>query len=312
MVRQGYTTINEVLRDITANNQGMLSNGFNGAFAGGATGVSLRGLTVGATLVLIDGLRMVAVSPGGRRSAQLRRHLQHPVRRDRAHRSPAGRRLRHLRLRRDRRRGQHHPEEDYKGFQFTAEGGAPFKSGGGENIHASITGGWGEAGMNGFVTFEYRKQESISFQSRQGEDWANMNWAPHGGIDLRPGARSAMVANPLFNNAPYLQRPGSSATDPTAFAFLNSNCDFARRQANQCIFDNTWDNVTPETENINVIGRFNMPLGNDWNLSLTGSWFDSKGEQDRRHLAMPAGSFAPNIAFGPGRPRPSCTASPSS
>ncbi len=59
LVRSGYTTVSEVLRDITSNGQGMLGQGFAGAFAGGASGVALRGLTVGATLTLIDGMRMV-------------------------------------------------------------------------------------------------------------------------------------------------------------------------------------------------------------------------------------------------------------
>ena len=54
----GYTSISDVLNHLTANGQGTLSQGFNRAFAGGASGVSLRGLTVGATLVLIDGHRM--------------------------------------------------------------------------------------------------------------------------------------------------------------------------------------------------------------------------------------------------------------
>jgi iron complex outermembrane receptor protein len=58
MKKSGYTTVAEVLRDITANGQGTLSQGFNQAFAGGASGIALRGLTVGATLVLIDGHRM--------------------------------------------------------------------------------------------------------------------------------------------------------------------------------------------------------------------------------------------------------------
>ena len=57
---------------------------------------------------------------------------------------------------------------------------------------------------------------------------------------------------------------------------------------------------TPETENINVIGRFSMPLGEDWNLSLTGSWFDSKGEQNRRQFAVPAGSVVPQHRVRPG------------
>src|SRR5262249_28746316 len=54
----GYTTVSEVLRSNSANGAGTLSQSFNFAFAGGASGVSLRGLSVGATLVLIDGHRM--------------------------------------------------------------------------------------------------------------------------------------------------------------------------------------------------------------------------------------------------------------
>src|SRR2546430_7986680 len=57
--RSGYTTVSEVLRNLAANGQGTLSQSFNGAFAGGGSGVALRGLTVGATLTLIDGERMI-------------------------------------------------------------------------------------------------------------------------------------------------------------------------------------------------------------------------------------------------------------
>src|SRR5882757_4856964 len=53
----GYTSIQDVLHQLTANGQGTLSQGFAGAFATGASGIALRGLTVGATLVLIDGHR---------------------------------------------------------------------------------------------------------------------------------------------------------------------------------------------------------------------------------------------------------------
>ena len=52
MVREGYTSITEVLRDITANNQGLLSQGLPGASHRGAAAYRLRGLGVGATLVL--------------------------------------------------------------------------------------------------------------------------------------------------------------------------------------------------------------------------------------------------------------------
>ncbi len=68
------------------------------------SGVALRGLGVGATLVLIDGLRMSPYPASRRQPAQLRRHLEHPVLRGRAGRGAAGRRFRDLWLRRDRRR----------------------------------------------------------------------------------------------------------------------------------------------------------------------------------------------------------------
>ena len=56
--QSGYTTISEVLRNLPANGQGTLSNAFGLAFAGSATGISLRGLNTSATLVLVDGHRM--------------------------------------------------------------------------------------------------------------------------------------------------------------------------------------------------------------------------------------------------------------
>src|SRR3979490_624041 len=56
--QSGYTSTQEVLTQLTANGQGTLSQSFSGAFASGATGIALRGLNVGYTLVLIDGHRM--------------------------------------------------------------------------------------------------------------------------------------------------------------------------------------------------------------------------------------------------------------
>src|SRR5437879_52402 len=56
--RTGYADVSDVLRSIAANGAGTLSQSFNFAFAGGGSGISLRGLAVGATLVLIDGHRM--------------------------------------------------------------------------------------------------------------------------------------------------------------------------------------------------------------------------------------------------------------
>ena len=59
LVQSGYTDISDVLRNISANGASTLSQSFSFAFAVGASGISLRGLSLGDTLVLIDGERSV-------------------------------------------------------------------------------------------------------------------------------------------------------------------------------------------------------------------------------------------------------------
>ncbi len=70
ILNTGYTNVSDVLRTLSANGQGTLNQGFGQAFAAGASGIALRGLTVGNTLTLIDSERMVAypLSDDGERS----------------------------------------------------------------------------------------------------------------------------------------------------------------------------------------------------------------------------------------------------
>jgi len=60
IARSGFTSLTDVLQHLSANNMGSLGQGTPGAFGAGGSGISLRGLTVGATLVLIDGHRMAS------------------------------------------------------------------------------------------------------------------------------------------------------------------------------------------------------------------------------------------------------------
>jgi len=57
--QRGVTSVQEGIQQLTFNNGPALTNSFtaNGAFAGGASAVSLRGLSTNSTLVLFDGLR---------------------------------------------------------------------------------------------------------------------------------------------------------------------------------------------------------------------------------------------------------------
>ena len=163
LVKSGYTTVAEVLRDITANGQGLLSQGFQGAFAAGASGVALRGLSLGATLVLVDGLRMVAypLSDDGQRNFVDTSSIPFTA-------------IERVEVLLDGASAIYGSDaiggvvnfilkKNAEGVLLTAEGGAPFASGGGTNYHASITTGFGDTSstFSGFFTAEYRKQDSI-------------------------------------------------------------------------------------------------------------------------------------------------------
>ncbi len=55
--RAGITTISDAIRSISADSAGSIGTGFQTGFSAGGSAVSLRGLGVSSTLVLVDGLR---------------------------------------------------------------------------------------------------------------------------------------------------------------------------------------------------------------------------------------------------------------
>jgi iron complex outermembrane receptor protein len=67
LVRGGATSLNDVLRGVSANIGGIDENRTNG-FTAGAAGLNLRGIGSQATLVLINGRRLAAYAqPNTRR-----------------------------------------------------------------------------------------------------------------------------------------------------------------------------------------------------------------------------------------------------
>ena len=298
MKKSGYTTVSEVLRDLTANGQGTLSQGFNQAFAGGASGVSLRGLSVGATLVLIDGHRMAPypLSDDGQRSFVDISSIPFAV-------------VERIEILKDGASAVYGSDaiagvvnvilkRNFEGTVVTAEGGTT-QHGGGTTMNASITHGFGKASdtINGYVGLEYRHQDEIRLNQRSGE-FTNFNWTSVGGLDLRPGARNALVSSPRLRS-PYLQKPGSSSGSAANFAFY-SGCTYVQMRASECVYENNWAQLQPKSENLNLIGRINAQLSPEWDLNVTASYFDSKNQQTRQPSTIPFGSFAGITAIGPG------------
>ena len=288
--KSGYTSISEVLQTLTANGQGTLSNAFPGAFAGSATGISLRGLNTSATLVLIDGHRMAPfpLSDDGQRSFVDISSIPFDaverieVLKDGAsavYGSDAIAGVVNIILKRN-----------YKGTSVTADVGTTQK-GGGTTQHASAITGFGDLdanGWNAYVNLEYRHQDPIYQRQRQGKGaWSNLDQTGIGGINQTPGVIRPGSATPPTNGTVYLQGPGTFSAATTDFyatpmvpnAAYNGACTFAKLQAGSCAFVNPYAEIQPKTENLNIIGSFTQKLGDAWTLGLKASLFKSKGEQ---------------------------------
>jgi len=270
LAQSGYTSIADVLHNITANNMGSLSQANASAFAAGGSGVSLRGLTVGATLVLIDGHRMASypIPDDGERdfvdisSIPFDAIERVEVLKDGAsavYGSDAMAGVVNVIL-----------KKTFKGAAAGAEYGTSSK-GDGSTVHANLTYGWGDLageGSNTYATFEYRHQDAILWSARP--YLTRTDWTPYGGVDLTPG--NGTLPGP---QNPFLQ-------------------------------------IQPSTQHTNVLAKHTRRIGDDWQLSLAASVFDSVATQvgvfnsstNPGPLGNPVSSSTPatNVYFVPGQP----------
>ncbi len=316
----GYTTISQVLSSLTANGAGTLSNSFPGAFAGSATGVSLRGLNTSATLVMIDGHRMAPfpLSDDGQRSFVDLSSLPFDavdrieVLKDGAsavYGSDAMAGVVNVIL-----------KKDFVGTTGTVEAGTS-QEGGGTTEHASVMHGMGNLasdGYNAYVSLEYRHQGQITQRQREGDgQWANLDQSGIGGINQTPGIVTADVPIPPTFGTVYLTAPGpfSAATSDfygTAIkpvAGYNGSCTYATLQAGGCGFVSPDAEVQPSTENINFLASFKKTLGTGWLLDLKASAFNSRGEQQTpspssNGLEVFPTSISPIVAVSASNPIP--------
>jgi iron complex outermembrane receptor protein len=302
LVKSGYTSVSDVLRDITANGQGTISQSFNRAFAGGGSGVSLRGLTVGATLVLIDGHRMAPypLSDDGQRpfvdisSIPFDAVERIEILKDGAssvYGSDAIAGVVNVIL-----------KKTIVGTTVSAEGGDSQK-GGGATTHLSISHGFGDLdtdGYTGYVAAEFRHADAIRADQRSG-DWTRTDWTGQGGYNGTPGVSNDFNSNPN-TLSPYLIRP---VTDPATqkttniYAFYPGCAGFTANKA-ACAFTDHWSQLQPQTENINLIASLTKKLGGDWQVNFKASMFDSKDQVEIAPQNYPHGAYVGNTALGPG------------
>jgi iron complex outermembrane receptor protein len=305
----GYTNIADVLRNLSANAQGALGQSFGQSFAAGGQGVALRGLTVGGTLTLIDGERMVAypLSDDNQRSFVDISAIPFnaiegvEVLKDGAsalYGADAVAGVVNVKLKRK-----------FVGAEITAEGSTSYKRDGSGYHLAGLfgTGDLTNDGYNAYLAVDFHHIDQIAGSARHG-GFANLDWsALPGGINTTPGA-SGNPLNPYpASTTGYLLNPGDPADAGLAAQYFLPGCSAQLQATNQCTFRFP-GLIQPPAEQTNLLARVTKNLAAGWQLITTGSVFVSDAEQ-----VAPSSIYNPfpgtnyqlggqtNIAFGPGR-----------
>jgi len=309
----GFTNVADVLHNLSANGAGTLNQGFGQAFASGGSGIALRGLTVGNTLTLIDGERMVAypLTDDGERSfvdvsaIPLNSIESIEVLKDGAsalYGADAIAGVINIKL-----------KQTYQGAQFTGEGGASQHNDGWYWRAAGIV-GWGNLdsdGYNVYLDLDYHRNGLIWGTSRSGL-WTNLDWSIFpGGQNTNPGAIGATGLVFPDSTTGYLLNPTPNPANPNLLqqAHFLPGCDYALQSADKCTFAFPGQ-IQPPTSQTNFLAKMTKALGGDWKLTVTASLFNSVAQQTAPptepafgHLLQNTGAeqgSIPLIAWGPG------------
>lgn len=291
----GRTSVQEVLRDLTANGQGMLSQSFASAVASGGAGISLRGLSVGATLVLIDGHRMAPYPLGddGQRSFVDVATLPFDA-------------IERIEILKDSGSSAYGSDaiagvvniilkKSVVGGTISGDVGTSERGGGTLRRVAGLfgAGDLDADGHNGWLGVEYRAQDRIRFTDRRGL-FTKTDFRSSGGDNITSGAHNPSVGGHPLSGTGYVTNPGGDIV-----GFM-PGCDATKFAADQCTYGDTWHVIVPQTENLNVTGRWTQRVGREWQLSVQGSFFDSQAEQRLQPMTSFTTGFQ-GVAFGPGR-----------
>jgi iron complex outermembrane receptor protein len=295
--RSGKTSVAELLNDLAANGAGTLGTGFSGAFANGAAGVSLRGLTVGSTLVLIDGHRMspYAIGDDSQRSFVDVSNIPFDAvdtieilksGASSLYGSDAVAGVVNIKL-----------KKNFTGTRFSAESGRT-QHGGGATHRASVSTGIGDLdndGYNAFITAEWRHQDGIKVADRDQFAWDNRDWRSRGGNNLTLGVPTSLNSNLTAASSPFLYNPANpnnpidpatgqriaNVNNPANYQFLDPSCNFTLYRAGGCSVRDTTGFIQPPTENLNLLVGMTKKLTNNWELAFKGSLFKRDSTNNR-------------------------------
>jgi iron complex outermembrane recepter protein len=289
IAKSGLTTVADVVRTLSADNSGTLPTAFAGAFAAGASGIALRGLTVNSTLVLIDGLRAAdyALPDDGVRDFVDLNSI------------PIGT-IERIEVLQDGASSVYGADaiggvvnvilkKQYQGFSGGAEIGNS-QHGGGFEKHFDFMAGTGDLASdhyNAYLSVEYQSDNAIGVGQR-GYPYNTNDYTGFGGLNLHP--------NPDFSTGSIygsvtpgtLGTPGNVLTGvPNAGAVSQplQACPASAPQTTSplgsgnvyCDQNQTWySNDQPPTERVGVSGRFTVQINDNTTAYLSASYYQNK------------------------------------
>jgi iron complex outermembrane receptor protein len=291
--QSGYTDVSDVLRNLPSNGASTLTQDNPAAYAGGASGISLRGLTVGETLTLIDGHRMVPypLSDDSQRTFVDLSSIPDVA-------------IDRIEVLEDGASSEYGSDaiagvvnvllkKTFQGMQFNAEGGTSQRSDG-TLEHLTGIGGLGDLssqGFNFYTALELRHEDAILVTARQGL-FTNRDWAPYGGDDIIRGS----AGNVFEPYPPTISGALFNTSDPSAAPFYLPGCSASAQAADHCQYVDPGLQLQTPTRNLNVISRLTLRLADRWQLVATASFFESRAEQTGGYVE----ALYPNPEFAVG------------
>jgi iron complex outermembrane receptor protein len=281
LAKAGITNINDAVRSISSDGAGSISTGFTNGFSAGGAAVSLRGLGVSSTLVLIDGQRSAnfPLNDDGHNAYVDLNSIPFSV-------------VERVEVLKDGASSTYGADAiggvvniitkpHFNGVAGTVEGGVS-EHGDGARYRANLTLGYGdyaEKGWNFYVNGEYQRDNAIPVQAR-GFPYNTLDLSSlPGGLDNNTADSSLTTAT---INAVVRRAPGSSLTDPFGggvatgtYTSLNLNCangtytvagasgGTACKHDNANEFGSRYNDIQPKQEHYTFSGRLSFRLGSD-------------------------------------------------
>ncbi len=257
ILASGLTTISDVVRQITANNNGSISPSFTNGFGASASGVSLRGLGASNTLVLLNGRRLANFGLADDGHASFVDLQQIPF--DAVER---------IEILKDGASAIYGADavagvvnvilrQQFTGVTAMASAGTT-SNGEGNQWRAAITGGVGDLtrdGYNAFVTLDYQKQRANPMN--RGKAYVGSNNLTFMGLpDTRVGDPTDPYSNAgsLLGNVRPIIDPVTGALGP--FQSLPGPCEPVNQSNGFCRWEpKDYFDLQPEIERINVFAR---------------------------------------------------------